>query len=230
MIVTLNLASRPYVDVRATLRRLRAVMVILALAAVALFFVLRAEQKKAQFATARVNQVQNRVNNLERQQRSYQALMREPQNAAVLTQADYLNGLFRQKAFSWTATMTDLETVLPQGVQVLSLDPAITKSGQVQIHLRVSGARDRAIELVQNLEKSRHFANTRIVGEMLAQGSGQNNNGAQPVSASTVVNVDILADYRPLTQDETPEQKQASAPTKSAARPAPHHAHTRRTR
>lgn len=229
MIVTLNLASRPYVDVRATLRRLRAVMVILALAAVALFFVLHAEQKKAQIATTRVNAIQNRVDGLERQQRSYQALMREPQNAAVLTQADYLNGLFRQKAFSWTATMTDLETVLPQGVQVLSLDPAITKSGQVQIHLRVSGARDRAIELVQNLEKSRHFANTRIVGEMTAQGSGQNN-GTQPVSASTVVNVDILADYRPLTQEESPEQKQASPPVKASTKAATHRAHTRRTR
>ncbi len=58
--------------------------------------------------------------------------------------------------------MTDLETVLLAGVQVLSLDPAITKSGRVEIHLRVSGARDRAIHLVQNLEKSRHFADTRI--------------------------------------------------------------------
>ncbi len=64
--------------------------------------------------------------------------MRQPQNAAALTQSSYLNSLFRRKAFSWTATMTDLETVLPEGVQVLSLDPAIMKNGEVVIHLRVT--------------------------------------------------------------------------------------------
>jgi type IV pilus assembly protein PilN len=201
MKVTLNLASQPYIDLRSVLKRLRIVMLALVLVTIALFFLLNREQKKAQNATARVDAMHNHVRNLEQQQQSYQALMRLPQNAAVLAQSDYLNGLFRQKAFSWTATMTDLETVLPAGVQVLSLDPAITKSGRVEIHLRVSGARDRAIQLVQNLEKSRHFANTRISGETQAQGAGQNN-VAQPVSPETPVNFDILADYRPLTLGE----------------------------
>lgn len=219
MIITLNLASRPYVDVRATLHRLRVLMVILALAAVALFALLHFEQRKAQAATARVNAVQNRVHGLEAQQRGYQALMNEPQNAAVLARADYLNSLFRRKAFSWTATMTDLETVLPQGVQVLSLDPAVTKSGQVQIRLRVSGARDRAIELVQNLEKSRHFANTRIVGETQAQGAGENS-GVQPVSASTIVNFDILADYRPVTRNEQSAENRQPTTGKDGSTPA----------
>lgn len=209
MIITLNLASRPYIDVRAVLKRLRAIMVILVLIAIPLFLLLKAEHQKAQDATARVNQMENSVQSLERQQQSYQALMREPQNAAVLAQSSYLNGLFRRKAFSWTATMTDLETVLPEGVQVLSLDPAITKTGQVQIHLRVSGARDRAIQLVQNLEKSRHFASPRLAGETLAQSSGQNN-VFQPVTSATVYNFDILADYRPVTAEEKVSSKPAT--------------------
>jgi type IV pilus assembly protein PilN len=213
MKITLNLASQPYVDLRMVLKRLRMVMLVLVLIAIPLLFLLKAEHKKAESATARVNQMRNNVRNLERQQQSYEALMREPQNAAVLTQAGYLNNLFRQKAFSWTATMTDLETVLPSGVQVLSLDPAITKSGTVQIHLRVSGARDRAIQLVQNLEKSKHFASPRLAGEMLAQTQGQNN-GFQPTSNSTAVNFDILADYRPVTPEEmTAKNKQAGEKT-----------------
>ncbi|HEV2462226.1 MAG TPA: PilN domain-containing protein [Acidobacteriaceae bacterium] len=219
MNITLNLASRPYVDVRSTLRRLRALMVILVLAAAGLFVLLHFEQKKAHAATTKVNAVRDRVRGLEAQQRGYQALMNQPPNAAVLARADYLNGLFRRKAFSWTATMTDLETVLPQGVQVLSLDPAVTKSGQVQIRLRVSGARDRAIDLVQNLEKSRHFANTRLVNEAQAQGSGQNN-GVQPVSASTIVNFDILADYRPVTQSEQSAEAHPKPTTKNGLSPA----------
>jgi len=221
MIITLNLASRPYVDVRAVLKRLRIVMLVLVVIAIPLFLVLRAEHQKAQTATARVNQMENNVRNMERQQQSYEALMREPQNAAVLAQSGYLNSLFRRKAFSWTATMTDLETVLPQGVQVLSLDPAITKTGQVQIHLRVSGARDRAIQLVQNLEKSKHFASPRLAGETLAQSSGQNN-AFQPASNTSEVNFDILADYRPVTAEERTSENQSANKKpgqKSSAKP-----------
>jgi type IV pilus assembly protein PilN len=219
MKITLNLASQPYVDLRMVLRRLRMVMLVLILIAIPLLFLLKAEHKKAEAATVRVEQMQSNVRNLERQQQSYEALMKEPQNAAVLTQAGYLNGLFRRKAFSWTATMTDLETVLPSGVQVLSLDPAITKSGAVQIHLRVSGARDRAIQLVQNLEKSKHFASPRLAGEMLAQtqGQGQNNN-FQPVTNTTAVNFDILADYRPVTPEEKAAEDKQAEENKTAAK------------
>lgn len=205
MRVTLNLASQPYVDVRSILKRLRVLMLVLAVLAVPLWFLLRAERGQAATATARVRAMQNNVRRLEQQQQSYQALMQQPQNAAVLTQSEFLNGLFRHKAFSWTATMTDLETVLPTGVEVLSIDPEVAKNGSVVIHLRVSGARDRAIELVRNLEKSRHFVSPRLTGEALAQTSGQNTNPnapVQPVSASTAVNFDILAAYRPLSASE----------------------------
>lgn len=210
MKITLNLASKPYVDLRSVLRRLRLIMLVLILLAVPLYLLLKSEQTKAQTATARVDGMENRLQSLQHQQQSYEALMRQPQNAAVLAQADYLNGLFRKKAFSWTATMTDLETVLPEGVQVLSLDPAVTKSGQVEIHLRVSGAQNRAIELVQNLEKSRHFADTRISGQTQAQGAGQAE-AAEPVSASSLMNFDILAYYRPLSAEETSATKKSAA-------------------
>lgn len=218
MKISVNLASKPYVDVRSILKRLRLLMLVLVLIAIPLFLVLRAEHTKAESAMAQVHATQNNVRALERQQQSYQALMREPQNAAVLTRSGYLNSLFRRKAFSWTATMTDLETVLPEGVQVLSLDPVITKSGEVQIHLRVSGGRDRAIQLVQNLEKSRHFASPRLAGETLAQSSGPNN-GFQPASNSSLVNFEILADYRPITAEEKSSDKKVDqqAPAKVKA-------------
>jgi type IV pilus assembly protein PilN len=205
MRITLNLASQPYVDLRSILKRLRILMLVLAVLILPLWLVLRAERGKAADALARVDAMDNNVRRLEQQQQSYQALMRQPANAAVLTQSDFLNGLFRRKAFSWTATMTDLETVLPTGVQVMSIDPEVAKDGSVTIHLRVSGARDRAVELVKNLEKSRHFASPRLTGEALAQTQGGNtgpNAAVEPVSAAMPVNFDILADYRPLSPAE----------------------------
>jgi type IV pilus assembly protein PilN len=200
MRITVNLATRPFIELRPLYKRLRIWMAILFVLAVPLWFLARMEQQKAAVATARVRTMQANVQSMQRQQQSYQALMRQPQNAAVLTQSDFLNDLFRRKAFSWTATMTDLETVLPAGVQVMSIDPTVTPDGHVTIRMRVSGARERAIDLVKNLEGSKHFASPRLATEALAT---QPNSNGQPVpaSASSDVNFDILADYRPLTAD-----------------------------
>jgi type IV pilus assembly protein PilN len=214
MRITLNLASQPYVDLRSILKRLRIVMVVLVVLAVPLWYLLRAERGKAADATARVAAIGNNVRRLQQQQQSYQALMQQPQNAAVLEQSDFLNGLFRRKSFSWTATMTDLETVLPTGVQVMSIDPEVQKDGSVVIHLRVSGARDRAVDLVRNLEKSRHFSSPRLTGEALAQTNSANtgpNAVLPPITASTAVNFEILAAYRPLTVGEEAREEAVSA-------------------
>jgi type IV pilus assembly protein PilN len=217
MKITLNLASKPYVDVGSIIKRLRILMAIFLLLAVPLWLTLRAERKKAEASTARVEAVENSVQRLQHQQQSYQALMRQPQNAAVLTQSDFLNSLFRRKAFSWTATMTDLETVMPSGVQVLSIEPEVSADGEVAIRLRVSGARDRAIELVRNLEKSRHFAYPRLAGEALATSTGGPNQEVQQISAGIQVNFDILADYRPLSEAEEKSEKGAEEKTDKGA-------------
>ncbi len=222
MKITLNLASKPYVDVRSIIKQLRILMGILLVLALPLWLLQRSEQKKAQAATARVRAVEDNVQRLRKQQQSYQELMRQPQNAAVLTQSDFLNSLFRRKAFSWTATMTDLETVLPTGVQVLSIEPVVASDGEVTIRLRVSGARDRAVELVKNLEKSRHFASPRLAGEALTTATGPNM-AAQPINAAISVNFDILADYRPLSEADEKEaapKEKVTNPEKNADEPA----------
>ncbi len=41
----------------------------------------------------------------------------------MLLQAQALNKLFEEKTFSWTLAMEDLETVLPGGVMVSTIEP-----------------------------------------------------------------------------------------------------------
>lgn len=222
MRITVNLASHPYVELRPIYNRLRTWMAILALIGLALWFLYRSERTQAQETMARVTSVQTHVQQLENQQRSYVALMQQPKEAAILQQSDFLNGLFRRKAFSWTATMTDLENVLPSGVQVLSIDPIVAPDGHVTIRLRVTGARDRALDLVRNLEKSRHFAAPRLASETLANTPGSQGN-VQAVSTNTNVNFDILADYRPLPlpangreEEQRPHARQLRASVRRA--------------
>jgi type IV pilus assembly protein PilN len=216
MKIAVNLASHPYIELRPIYSRLRTWIVILVLVGGALWYLYRSERSQAQIAQADVAQVENHVRALERQQRDYQALMRQPKEAGILQQSEFLNGLFQQKAFSWTATMTDLETVLPTGVQVLSLDPIVTGDGHVTIRLRVTGERERALELVRNLEKSRHFVSPRLASETLATAQGSQSN-VQSVSTNGLVNFDILADFRPLPLDASGEEKKAKAEKASAA-------------
>ena len=203
MKITLNLATRPYIELRPIYARLRVIMLVLAALALPMLLVLRVEQTKAAQATARVDQLHRNIALLEAQQRSAHSLLQQPDNASLLAQADFLNALFRRKAFSWTATMSDLETTLPAGVQVLSIDPVVSPDGHVTIRLRVSGAREHAVEVVRNLEHSRHFVAPRLASEALAN---QTTGGAaasvrqvaETGGAATDVAFDILADYRPL--------------------------------
>jgi type IV pilus assembly protein PilN len=222
MRIAVNLASRPYVELRPVYSRLRLWMIILALFGVALWLLLHSDQREAGEARARVQAVQQHVQQLENQQQEYQALMRQPQNAAVLTQAEFLNNLFRHKAFSWTATMTDLETVLPAGVQVQSIEPIVAPSGHVTIRMRVSGGREQAVNLVRNLEKSKHFASPRLAAEALSAAAPGTPGAFQTVGTGDV-NFDILADYRPLplTDEEGAKSKDGAEKTELALTPAP---------
>jgi type IV pilus assembly protein PilN len=227
MKITVNLASQPYVELEPVYKRLRTWMAILALTGCALWFLYRSERGQAEAAVARVTTVQQQVQQLENKEQHYKTLMAEPKNAAILQQSDFLNGLFRRKAFSWTATMEDLENVLPAGVQVLSIEPIISKDGHVSIRLRVTGARDRALDLIRNLEQSKHFASPRLTAETLATNGNGQAAAMQPVSATNQVNFEILADYRPLplptaaANEETAEKGAATTETKAPHARAP---------
>jgi type IV pilus assembly protein PilN len=91
----------------------------------------------------------------------------------------------------------DLEKVLPTGVQVTSIEPQITKDGDVNIRLRVSGDRERAVQLVRNLETSQRFLSPRLSSEQ-AQTQEGNRGTNVPMVAPGAVQFEILSGYNPL--------------------------------
>jgi type IV pilus assembly protein PilN len=90
---------------------------------------------------------------------------------------------------------------LPGGVQVSTIEPIRDKNGQITLHLRVIGPRDSAIDLVRNLEHSKRFLLPRIVGEN-SESTGGPGEQLRPVSASSRVNFDLLAEYNPASAAE----------------------------
>ena len=210
MRVTLNLATRPFVELRPLYMRLRIAIAALALLATVLGFAWRAFSVKALMAEQRMAALQGQTARFQQERSTNEAKMREPRNAAELARSQFLNALFVQKSFSWTAVMMDLENVLPVGVLVTSIDPVSTPEHQVLIRLRVSGERDRSVQLVKNLETSKRFISPRLSSESLQnQGPGQGNEGQragalQPASAAqaspTAVEFDIVSTYNPLPE------------------------------
>lgn len=201
MKITLNLATRPYADQGPAIKQLRIGMGILAGLLVLLGLGLMHFHQSALNMAAREAQIERQVNQIQREQLGYRQQMQQPANARVLQQAQFLNNLFDEKSFSWTGAMEDLEQVLPAGVQVTSIEPSRGKDGRITLHLRVSGPRERAVEMLRNMERSRRFAAPRISGEN-AENNSQN--GFQPVrdTGPGKVSFDVLAEYSPATLEE----------------------------
>jgi type IV pilus assembly protein PilN len=212
MRVSINLASRPFADIAPALKSLRIAIGVLALVAIVLGLGLRAVHEKAEEARAHDHSLDGKIAQIKQERQGYESLMHQPDNAKTLLQAENLNQLFDEKGFSWTLAMEDLETVLPGGVQVTTIEPTRAKDGHITLRLRVIGPRDRAVELVQNLEHSRRFLLPRIVGEN-SESKGGPGEAAEPVSASNRVDFDVLADYNPAKPGE---RKQVKAKADSA--------------
>jgi type IV pilus assembly protein PilN len=209
MKITLNLATRPYIDIGPALKRLRIAIAVLAVMAIGLWLGLRAVHQKADEARATEQRVQSKIDAINKERQGYQEMMRQPANARLLIEVGMLNQLFDQKTFSWTLAMEDLENVVPAGVQVATLEPSSDeKTGRTTVKLRVVGPRDRADDLVQNLEHSRHFLLPGIVGESSeAIATGGQADRLEPLSASNRFTFELQAEYNPASNVGRKAQK-----------------------
>jgi type IV pilus assembly protein PilN len=165
MRIAINLASKPFIELRPLFARLRLAVGGLAVLAIALGIVAHVMAVNVASSGVAMASLKAKTLQVQQQTAANQARMRQPENRGVLERSQFLNTLFASKAFSWTAVMMDLEHVLPAGVQVTSIDPVIAKDGAVTIRLRVTGDRDRTIQLVRNLEVSKRFVSPRLSGE-----------------------------------------------------------------
>ena len=226
MRISINLASKPFVELRPLFAKLRLTMGVLALLAIGLAIGAHALDQRAKQATAQMDALKAQTAAFENERMRNEARMRQPQNKAVLDRSIFLNELFARKSFSWTATMMDLERVLPEGMQVTSIEPIITKEGDVNIRLRVSGDRERGIELIHNLEISQRFVNPRPAGESSltadkakAIGRVQNvsANGDQPLGNGT--EFEIFSGYNPVIAPVKKTAPAAAPATVGTVRP-----------
>jgi type IV pilus assembly protein PilN len=218
MRISLNLATRPFTDIGPAVRRLRIAMGVLAALSILFGLGLHFFDSRAAAARAREHSVDSQIARIQAERERAENIMHMPANAGVLNQAQALNQIFDDKAFSWTLAMEAMETVLPPGVQVTAIEPTREKDGHIIVHMRVEGPHDRNVDLIRNLERSRRFLLPRIVNVSSVSNNGPNQRPG-PVTASDRFDYDLFADYNPPSPEEHIAMRSTSKLTASPIPP-----------
>jgi type IV pilus assembly protein PilN len=166
MRLDINLASQPYEDARQFWLRwgtalVAASILTLALVTITITGWLAARHDHAAIATFRAKIAQRDQTRVEAQ-----AYLNRPENRSTRDQSQFINELIERKSLSWTRVLEDLEKVMPTRVHLVSIQPELDDDNQLTLKMVVGGdSRDKAIELAQRMEESKHFTQTYIETE-----------------------------------------------------------------
>jgi type IV pilus assembly protein PilN len=174
MRLNINVATQPYQDVRRFLFRWGLAVVIVALLTFGLVYAAVSATLNWRTLTKRENELRAQIAERDRIRANAESFLNQKQNRATRDQSQFLNSLIARKAFSWTDVLSDLERIMPGGIQVVGIRPQINDNNQLELRLTVAGqSRDSAIELVRRLEGSQHFRYAEMVNESSQENKGQ---------------------------------------------------------
>jgi type IV pilus assembly protein PilN len=175
MRLNINLASQPYQDSQRFYLTWIPLLAVLLLSAIASSFNAYHHFVDSRVTQSQLAEKQQQAAQLDKELADAQATLDLPQNSGTRDQSKFINELFARKAFSWTRVLSDLETVMPNGVQVVSIKPEISPDGQFRFTLTVAADRRQdAIELVRHMEDSERFVEPRITTEHTQHDSKDN--------------------------------------------------------
>jgi hypothetical protein len=187
----LNLSTRPFPAYRP--KNLILLLTLVALAAISGWQAYGFTRYTAMTAQLRqqVDEAQVESEALRRQLTGLEATLNRPEAAAKLTEIDFLNGLIARRSFSWTKIFANLEDMMPDGVHLLSLTPAVQPDGSAKLRVDVRG-RTLAdiVELVKAIEQSPVFENLVVPIE-------EKKEAAAATPTGTEVEIALNVDYHP---------------------------------
>ncbi len=184
MRVDINLASRPYEDAGSLWMRWGGALAVLGLLTLVLLYSVLAGWLAARKDRSLIAQREEQIAARDQEKAKAEAILNLPENRSTRDRSQFLNDLFRRKAFSWTQVFEDLERVMPARLHLVSIQPAMTSRDQLEIKMVVAGeSRERALELVRKMESSQHFQQTQIQQESSVRGQAPGDNVQFDISA-----------------------------------------------
>ncbi len=188
----INLATQPYEDAQRFYLMWGTALVLLAIVTGGLVYAAVQGWRHTHVISQQINAERVNLDKLNRQEQQDLAILNKAENRDVRDKSHVLNSLIRRKEFSWTLIFADLEHIMPSRLHVLSIAPHLDQNFDIQVRMLVAGdSRDKAIELVQNMEKSREFRHSQVLSETdIPRDQG----GPQ---AGDLVQFEITAEYVP---------------------------------
>jgi Tfp pilus assembly protein PilN len=162
MRLAVNLATRPFRNERLPALVLWAALVVLVGLTVKHGFVV------ADLLSTRATSLDREVRALDAEEerlRNERAMIKAPSpDPATIRQWTLVRTLVDRRAFSWTDLLRRLEEVLPPGVHLTAIAPAVQK-GQVVLDFKaVARTREEALHFVKALETRKDFADVFPTG------------------------------------------------------------------
>lgn len=171
MRLDINLATQPYEDVRRFWLRWGGALAGMGILTLLLLYLAIAGLLTARQDRNLIRQRQQQIAERDREKAQAEALLNRPENRSTRDRSQFLNDLFQRKAFSWTRVFEDLERIMPARLHVVSIRPELAPDNQLAINLTVAGtSREHALALVEKMEASQRFQQTRIEQEQALTG------------------------------------------------------------
>lgn len=208
MRININLASQPYEDAKQYVARWGTLVALVGVVTIALLWLTVHNIRQSSDINRQLSRMSANISTLDREKAKAEQMLALPQNRGTVDKSEYLNSIFARKAFSWTTVFSDMEKLMPPGLRVLSIAPTLDEQNELQVHIIVGGqSRDRAIELVRNLEKTPRFRDVALRSDVMKV----SRSGAESSSSEErdPIKFDIVAQYVPATQ--TPAAQTSTA-------------------
>jgi hypothetical protein len=142
MRIPINLSTEPFRRDRPVLVASSAFAVVLTLLLAVVVYLVLADRARVKDTRASVARFDSEVRKISAEQARLEGTLRLPANAEVLQRSYLLNMLIEHKSISWTKIFSDLESVMPLDVRIISVRlPQVTSQGEVVLDVE-AGAKE----------------------------------------------------------------------------------------
>ena len=161
----LNLSTQPFRRDRAILIGSGIVGLLLVASLGVLLFLIQTGREDVRETQQLLTNLDRQITTLSREQTRLDRTIRQPGNDVVLDRSILINSLISRKAISWTHIFSDLETVLPWNVRIVSIRPQVNVRNQLFLDMTVAAdTPEPVIAFILKLEGSDVFGSTAVSG------------------------------------------------------------------
>ena len=170
MRMSINLATRPYEDLRSFFLRWGVLLAVMLAITAALVYKGFDGWRHTRDVGHSIAEKETAMSRMDREINSAQVTLNQPNNKTLRDQSEFLNELIARKAFSWTQVFSNLEQMMPARLHVVSIQPELDEQNQLELKMTVSGdSRERVVELLRKMEESEQFRAPQLSSESVEQ-------------------------------------------------------------